>query len=177
MGQEGMQLSPCRKKGSSVSPYLILQALQGRWGALPPLYLVQHSHATAEEHTLPGHGAQGGYKYLFLAQAVKQGFLLHPKANVDQGTVLPRAERSQAGWQAAKTLARETKSNQTEASFSSPVQHGEQRRAQSSTSHWAVGIQASENSYDRGCFLPLTLPSQPCSLQGNKEQQHTAMET
>lgn len=64
---------------------------------------------------LPWHGTWGCQKYLFLVQAVKQGFLLHPKANVDQGTVLPRAESSQAGWEAAETLVGETKRNNSEA--------------------------------------------------------------
>lgn len=172
MGQEGVQLSPCRKRGSSASPCLMLQALRGRWGALPPHHLIQQSHAM--EHMLPGHDAQGGYKYLFLAQAVKQGFLLHPKANVDQGSMLPRAERSQAGWQAAMTLAGETKRNQTEASFSSPTQHGrEQRRARSSTSHWAVGVRALENSYDTKRLFSPSLIAISALLTAKKQGANT----
>lgn len=141
------------------------------------------SHSTRPHNSravpmLPWHGTWGCQKYLFLVQAVKQGFLLHPKANVDQGTVLPRAESSQAGWEAAETLAGETKRNNSEASFSSPTQHNrEQRRAQRDGSPQAAAVPALGNSCDGGCFLLLALSSQPCSLQRSKEQPHTAMET
>lgn len=61
--------------------------------------------ATAPQRQRSARVTLAGHEYLFLAQTVKQGFFLHPKADVDQGTGFPRAEGSQAGREAAEALA------------------------------------------------------------------------
>lgn len=84
--------------------------------------------AMAPQQQTRAHATLTGLGYLFLAQTVKQGFLLHPKANIDQGTGFPRAEGSQAGRETAETLVRETEGKKVEASFSSPTHHGGEKK-------------------------------------------------
>lgn len=135
--------------------------LREKGSTASPLSHSTRPHNSRAVPMLPWHGTWGCQKYLFLVQAVKQGFLLHPKANVHQGTMLPRAECSQAGWEAAETLAGETKRNNSEASFSSPTQHnGEQRRARRDSSpreHWEILVMEAVS-----CFLRCRLSRAHC---------------
>lgn len=116
--------SCCPEQAACLSPPQTFRLGFTHRAALPPLHCTSLDLATALQRQRRVRTALAGHRqvYLFLAQTVKQGFFLHPKANVDEGTVFPRAEGSQAGREAVKTLVRETKGDKIEASFSSSTQ-------------------------------------------------------
>lgn len=135
--------------------------------ALPPHHCASFDVAVALQQLRRARAALAGREYLFLAQTVKQSFLLQPKANVDQSTGFPRAERGQAGREAADTLGRETKGDSTEVGFCSPTQHTEDKRRAWRDTNSGELISMME-------AVPTS--SQMCSQQ-SKEQPHTATGT